>query len=314
MNLHSRARTCPASRALMVARMESERWTASDAAAAVGVTRKTASKWRSRFRSEGPSGLRDRSSRPHHSPRRLDSGWEKLILELRRTRKTILQIAQALGLDRSRVARVLRRHGLSRLGALEPPVPVRRYEWARPGDMLHLDVKKLGRIEGGPGHRVTGDRREQERSRGAGWEYVHVCVDDASRVAYVEVLEDELGITTAGFLRRAVAYYQALGIRVRRVLTDNGSPYMSKAFAHACVTARTKHRRTRPYTPRTNGKAERFIQSLLRECAYNRPFFSSAERRRGLRAWVQHYNGCRIHSALGTTPLARLASRTSTTS
>lgn len=311
MNLHSRARTCPASRALMVARMESENWTVSAAAAAVGVTRKTASKWRRRYRSEGAAGLRDRSSRPHRSPLRLEPRWEQLILELRKARKTIFQIAQSLKLDRSRVARVLRRHGLSRLAALEPKPLVRRYEWARPGDMLHLDVKKLGRVRGF-GHRVTGD--PTTRQRGIGWEYVHVCVDDASRVAYVEVLEDEKGGTTAGFLSRAVAYYRELGVRVRRVLTDNGSPYMSTVFAQACARARARHRRTRPYTPRTNGKAERFIQSLLRECAYQRPYFSSAERRRALKSWLRYYNERRHHSALGTEPLSRLASRASTTS
>jgi transposase InsO family protein len=179
--------------------------------------------------------------------------------------------------------------------------------------MLHLDVKKLGRVKG-LGHRVTGIRDGPDRNRGIGWEYVHVCVDDATRVAYVEVLDDELGITTAAFFQRALGHFRELGVKVLRVLTDNGSPYLSKAFAQACARYRVKHRRTRPYTPRTNGKAERFIQSLLRECAYQRPFYSSAERRRGLRGWVERYNRRRFHSALGTTPLARLASRASTTS
>jgi transposase InsO family protein len=312
MNLHSRARTCPSSRALLVARMEQERWSVSAAACAAGISRKTARKWRARHRLEGATGLQDRSSRPHRSPLRLDGRWEQLILELRQSRKTIVQIADALKLSRSRVARVLRRHGLSRLRALEPVQPVRRYEWARPGDMLHLDVKKLGRVKG-IGHRITGSRSNQS-SRGIGWEYIHICIDDATRVAYVETLEDELGVTTAGFLERAVAYYRALGVRTRRVLTDNGSPYMSRAFAHACARAWARHRRTRPYTPRTNGKAERFIQSMLRECAYARPYESSAERRKALRNWLRHYNERRTHTALGTTPLARLASRARTTS
>src|SRR5262249_38281898 len=158
----------------------------------------------------------------------------------------------------------------------------------------------------GLGHRVTGDRGPGRRNRGIGWEYVHVCVDDATRVAYVEALGDELGKTTAGFLERALEYYRQLGIRARRGLTDNGSPYLSRAFAHVCARGRLKHRRTKPYTPRTNGKAERFIQSMLRECAYQRPFFSSAERRRALAGWLRHYNGRRVHAALGTTPLARL--------
>ena len=313
MNLHSRARTCPESRALLVRRVELERWTVTATAEAAGVSRKTVGKWLRRHRLEGVPGLRDRTSRPHRSPLRLDATRVGLILELRRARKTILQIAQALKLDRSRVARVLRRHGLSRLAALEPKPLVRRYEWERPGDMLHLDVKKLGRVKG-LGHRVTGVRDGQSRNRGIGWEYVHVCVDDATRVAYVEVLDNELGVTTTGFLVRALGHFRELGVRVRRVLTDNGSPYLSKAFAQACVRNRVKHRRTRPYTPRTNGKAERFIQSLLRECAYQRPFYSSAERRRGLRGWVERYNRRRLHSALGTTPLARLASWASSTS
>lgn len=311
MNLHSRARTCPESRALLVTRMDQAHWSVAAAALAAGVSRKTARKWRARYRLEGVTGLRDRSSRPHRSPGRLSPQWVQLVLQLRQSRKTILQIAQELQLDRSRVARVLRRHGLSRLRALEPVQPVIRYEWARPGDMLHLDVKKLGRVRG-VGHRMTGVRKHD--TKGIGWEYVHVCIDDATRVAYVEVLDDELGITTAGFLERAVAYYRQLGIRTRRVLTDNGSPYMSHAFAHACARARARHRRTRPYTPRTNGKAERFIQSLLRECAYVRPYESSAERRDALRGWTQHYNERRTHAALGTTPLARLASRARTTS
>lgn len=313
MNLHSRARTCPESRALLVRRIEREGWPLTMAAEAAGISRKTASKWWKRFRTEGLPGLRDRSSRPHRMPGRLDASREKLILELRHSRKTIVQIATALKLDRSRVARVLRRHGLSRLRSLEPPIPVKRYEWARPGDMLHLDVKKLGRVKGF-GHRVTGDRSSGLRNPGIGWEFVHVCVDDASRVAYVEVLADELGQTTAGFLERALEHYRGLGIRVRRVLTDNGSPYRSRAFEMTCARGRVRHRLTRPYTPRTNGKAERFIQSLLRECAYQRPFFSSAERRRALSAWLRHYNGCRVHAALGTTPLARLTSRPRTTS
>lgn len=313
MNLHSRARTCPESRGLLVHRVEREGWPLAMAAEAAGISRKTASKWLKRFRTEGLAGLRDRSSRPHRMPGRLDAAREKLILELRSCRKTIVQVATALKLDRSRVARVLRRHGLSRLRSLEPPIPVKRYEWAKPGDMLHLDVKKLGRVKG-LGHRITGDRSSSLRNPGIGWEYVHVCVDDASRVAYVEVLDDELGTTTSAFLERALTHYRELGIRTRRVLTDNGSPYRSRAFAQACARGRLRHRRTKPYTPRTNGKAERFIQSMLRECAYQRPFYSSTERRRALSGWLRHYNGRRIHAALGTTPLARLTSRTRTTS
>jgi transposase InsO family protein len=179
--------------------------------------------------------------------------------------------------------------------------------------MLHLDVKKLGKVKG-LGHRITGHKSRLLRNRGIGWDFVHVCVDDASRVAYVEVLEDELGTTTAAFLERAIVHYRELGIRTRRVLTDNGSPYRSRAFAMTCARRESGTDSLAPYTPRTNGKAERFIQSMLRECAYQRPFYSSSERRRALAGWLRHYNGRRIHAALGTTPLARLTFRARTTS
>jgi transposase InsO family protein len=214
-------------------------------------------------------------------------------------------IATRLNLPKSTVSRVLKRNGLSRLRALEPVEPVKRYEWPNAGDMLHLDVKKLGRIRG-IGHRITGDRLKSKRQRGIGWEFVHVCIDDATRVAYVEVLPDEKGETTVGFLRRAVAWYRSMGIRVRRILTDNGTNYRSKVFANSCVWLRLDHRRTRPYTPRTNGKAERFIQTLLRECAYAIPFTSSAQRITALRGWLKHYNEARVHGALSQPPLARL--------
>jgi transposase InsO family protein len=231
--------------------------------------------------------------------------WEDIILELRRTRMTGPAIAARLRLPKSTVARVLQRHGLSRLRALEPVQLVKRYEWPHPGDMLHLDVKKLGRIRG-IGHRITGDRTGQTRNRGIGWDFVHVCIDDASRVAYVEVLPDEKGDTTAAFLQRAVAWYRSRGVRTKRVLTDNGSGYLSRLFANTCVWLRIKHRRTRPYTPRTNGKAERFIQTLLRECAYAMPFISSAQRQVALGGWLKHYNEARIHGAIRATPLKRM--------
>ena len=182
---------------------------------------------------------------------------------------------------------------------------MKRYEWPTPGDMLHLDVKKLGRIKG-IGHRITGNRTGQSKNRGIGWDFVHVCIDDTSRVAYVEVLPDETGRTTVGFLRRAVAWYRSMAIRMRRILTDNGTNYRSLIFRNCCVWLRVEHRRTRPYTPRTNGKAERLIQTLLRECAYAMPFTSSRQREIALRGWLRHYNEGRLHGAIGMTPFARL--------
>lgn len=303
MNLHSKARTCPESRALLVDRVIRLAWSVTHAADAAGVSTKTAYKWLARYAEGGAAALVDRSSRPQSSPNQLAKQWVELILLLRRSRMSGPAIAERLKLPKSTVARVLKRNGLSRLRALEPVRPVTRYEWDKPGDLLHLDVKKLGRIQG-IGHRISGDRTSQ--NRGIGWDYVHVCVDDASRVAYVEVLGDEKGETTAEFLRRAVAWYRSMGIRVRRVLTDNGSGYRSRVFAAACRELNVAHRRTRPYTPRTNGKAERFIQTLLRECAYAIAFTSSAQRRTALAGWLRHYNEGRVHGALKTTPLARL--------
>lgn len=305
MNLHRKARTCPASRALLVDRVIRLGWTVTHAAEAAGISRRTAYKWLDRSASGGREALNDRTSRPKRSPYQLAKQWVELILMLRRTRMSGPAIATRLQLPKVTVARVLKRHGMARLKSLEPAQPVIRYEWPEPGDMLHLDVKKLGRIKG-VGHRITGHRVGQSRNRGIGWDFVHVCVDDATRVAYVEVLPDEKGATTVGFLHRAVAWYRSMGVNVRRVLTDNGSNYISRPFANACVWLRLKHRRTRPYTPRTNGKAERFIQTLLRECAYAIPFTSSAQRIVGIRGWLKHYNGGRVHGAIRSTPLARL--------
>jgi transposase InsO family protein len=204
-----------------------------------------------------------------------------------------------------RVARVLRRHGLPRLRALEPAAPVQRYEYRRPGGLVHLDIKKLGRI-GRVGHRITGDRRSQVR--GIGWEYVHVAVDDATRLAYVAVLPDEQGVTVTAFLWRALAWYRRLGIRVRRILTDNGSGYRAHVFAQCGHSARLRHLRTRPYTPRTNGKAERFIQTLLREWAYIRAYRTSAERLTALPHWLHYYNVQCAHAGLhDRPPISRLS-------
>ena len=307
MDLHSRARTCPASRALLVQRVTVEGWTPAAAAHAAGTSVRTVYKWLARARESGETGLQDRSSRPRVSPRSTPHAWRELILELRRSRMTGAQIAARLKLRRSTVARVLQRAGLARLRSLEPPEPVVRYEWQRPGDLLHLDVKKLGRFRR-PGHRVHGDR--QRCSPEAGWEYVHVAIDDYSRVAYVEILPNELGITTAAFLQRALSWFQGQGIRVRRILSDNGSPYVSNAFRATCAADQVRHLRTRAYRPQTNGKAERFIQTLLREWAYIRPYPTSSRRRAALPRWLQRYNRRRPHGSLhGLPPFSRLEPR-----
>jgi len=306
MDLHSGARTCPASRALLVSRVLDQRWRVGSAAHAAGVSRATAHKWLKRWRNEDRT-LHDRSSRPRRSPTRTPRCWEDMVVLLRRCRKTGPQIARDLKLPPATVARVLQRHGLARLRDLQPKEPAIRYEHRRPGDLVHLDVKKLGRIVR-PGHRVHGDRTT--RVRGAGWEYVHVAIDDASRVAYVEVHRDELATTTVSFLRRALAWFRTVGVRVRRLLTDNGFGYLSRLFAQACEELRARHGRTRPYRPRTNGKVERFIQTLLREWAYATSYANSRVRTQALRRWLTHYNRRRPHSSLaGVAPFSRLMAR-----
>jgi transposase InsO family protein len=302
MNTHRSARTNQFSRALLVRRVRQEGEAVAKAAAQAGVSVRTAYKWLARARREGDAGLADRSSRPFRMPLRTPRELEQVIRELRRYRKTGAQIAAALGLPRTTVANVLKRLGLSRLPPVEPAPKVIRYEWPEPGDMVHLDVKKLARFSR-PGHRMTGDRSHE--TRGAGWEFVFVCVDDASRVAYVEVLPRERGPVAAGFLRRAAAWYAARGVTIRRVLTDNGCCF-KHIFTQACIALGARHMRTRPYTPRTNGKAERFIQTMLREWAYARSYRSSARRREALPAWLRYYNLHRAHGSLGSTPIARL--------
>ncbi len=304
MNLHSKARTCPASRALLVKRMISEAWSADRASAALGVSTRTCFKWLARYHSEGIQGLQDRSSRPRRMTNRTEEARAELVVRLRRSRMTGQQIARRLRMSRSTVAAILKRAGLARLRDLEPPQPIVRYERDRPGELIHLDIKKLGRIER-IGHRITGDRRN--RSRGAGWEYVHVAIDDASRLAYIEVLANEQADTTAGFLRRALIFYRSHGIKVERVMTDNGSAYVSHLFAELCQQRRLAHLRTRPYTPRTNGKAERLIQTMLREWAYFRPYRSSRRRTAALPRWLNYYNLRRPHGSLtGEAPITRV--------
>lgn len=304
MRLHGNARTCLHSRGLIVRRVLEEGWTLAAAAEAAGVSVRTVSKWLARFRVEGAEGLLDRPSAPGVVPRRTPEERVELVAFLRRLRMTAAEIAEVLSMPLSTVSAVLTRIGLGKLSRLEPPEPPNRYERKRPGELLHIDVKKLGRI-GRPGHRVNGDRRT--RTRGIGWEYVHVCVDDATRLAYVEVLDDEKAVTAAGFLRRAVAHYRAHGIRVERVITDNGSCYRGVVHALACKKLRIRHLRTRPYRPRTNGKAERFIRTMLGGWAYGAIYGNSDERRHALPGWLDFYNRRRPHGSLGhQPPLQRL--------
>jgi len=308
MRLHANARTCPKSRRLLVERIEGG-WSVMEAAAAAGITDRTARRWLRRWREEGPGGLLDRSSAPHRIPHKTPSARVAEIVRLRRLRMTAAGIAVALGMALSTVSAVLRRVGLGKRSRLEPPEPANRYERRRPGELIHIDVKKLGRILR-PGHRVTGKRinarntytPDGRRIGDAGWESVHVCVDDHSRLAYAEVLTDEKATSAAGFLRRAVAFFAIHGVKVERVMTDNGSPYRSQLHAQACRELGLRHLRTQPYRPRTNGKAERFIQTLLREWAYARLFHTSAERKAALQPWLNHYNFTRPHGALGHKP------------
>lgn len=277
---------------------------------AVGVSPKTVRKWVVRFKAEGVAGLRDRSSRPHRLHRPTPPHTVARIEQLRRQRWTYAQIAAETHVSPATISRVLRRLGLNRLKALEPVEPVRRYERERPGELIHIDIKKLGRIDG-IGHRITGDRRGQSnrrgRGEGLGWEFVHVCIDDASRIAFVQVMPDEKKESAVAFLKAAVAYYASLGVTVERVMTDNGSCYKSFAFRDACRTLGLRHIRTRPYTPKTNGKAERFIQTALREWAYAKPYVHSDRRTAELPIWLHRYNWHRPHGSLkAMPPISRL--------
>ncbi|WP_137180726.1 IS481 family transposase [Roseomonas sp. AR75] len=304
MDAHENARTTPHSRMLIVERLAAG-WTVAAVAAALGTSPSTVRKWRDRFAAEGDAGLRDRSCRPHRSPARLPAAAEAEIEALRRRRLSGPAIARQLGRPVSTVGVALRRLGLGRLAALDPPRQVIRYERERPGELIHIDIKKLGRIDG-IGHRITGERTGQSsrrgRGEGLGWEYLHVAIDDASRLAYIALMPDEKKESAVRFLKDALAWFSACGVVVERVMTDNGSAFKSKLFGAAMQAHGLKHKRTRPYTPRTKGKAERFIQTSLREWAYAAPFHSSADRARAMPAWVRRYNGSRQHSALGGNP------------
>jgi transposase InsO family protein len=304
MDLHKNARCCPSGRELMVRRVLEEGWAVAEAAHAAGVSRPTVYRWLARWRQQGVAGLDDRSSRPHRSPRRTGDHVRVQIRSLREQRLSGGEIACRVGVPRSTVARWLHRWGLGRLRQLAPPEPVRRYQKQFAGELLHLDIKKLGRIDG-VGHRIHGDRRR--RRRGIGWDFVHVAIDDASRLSYVEVLPDERGATAAAFLERAVAWFGSCGIHIRKLLTDNCSCYLSSTFTQLCIRLGIRHSRTKPYRPRTNGKAERFIQTLLREWAYAFTFDASAQRTQLLKVYLHFYNHHRAHSALGrTSPFAWL--------
>jgi transposase InsO family protein len=309
MDVHKNARLTPAGREIMVRRIVEGGQTPKALSAAVGVCPRTVQKWVKRFRAEGLPGLQDRSSRPHHARRPTPPETIARIEVLRRQRWTGAQMRET-GCSKATVSRTLRRLGLSRLRALEPAEPVRRYEREHPGELIHIDIKKLGRIDG-IGHRITGDRHGQSnrrgRSQGLGWEFVHVCIDDASRIAFAQVMPDEKKESAVAFLKAALAYYQSLGVTVARVMTDNGSCYKAFDFRDACRNLGLKHIRTRPYTPKTNGKAERFIQSALREWAYALPYTHSDRRTAELTRWLHRYNWHRPHGSFdAATPISRL--------
>jgi len=292
MKTHRNAKTNVYQRQLLIRRVRQQGWTQRQAAEAAGVSVRTVAKWIARTREE----LADRSSRPHRQPRRLAVPAEAAIVALRRTRATAWQISTALRIPRSTVTRVLARVGLNRVALLERPAPVQRYEWAAAGDLLHVDLKRLGRIAG-VGHRIHGDRRA--RVRGIGWEFLHVAVDDATRLAYVEVLPADHKAACVAFLQRAFRWYRRRGIRIRRLLTDNAMAYRAHVFARVCRTWAVRQRFTRPYHPQTNGKAERLIQTLLREWAYRFPYRSSARRTAALAPYLRFYNHRRPHASLG---------------
>jgi transposase InsO family protein/transposase len=316
MKLHANARLSVRGRELLVDRVENAGWSLSSAAEAAGISDRTACKWLARYRAEGLEGLIDRSSAPTVVANRTDERRIEVIAALRRLRMTGAEIAEALEMAVSTVSGILTRIGMGKLGRIGLE-PAERYERARPGELLHIDVKKLGRIQGGAGKRWRAEPRRHynPRKRDAagvdrqtvGWEYVHVAIDDATRLAYVEVLTDEKATTAIGFLRRAVEHYQARGITIERLITDNGSAYRSTIHAIACRTLRIRHLRTRPYRPQTNGKAERFIRTLLGGWAYGAVYRSSTERTAALNGWLDWYNTRRPHGALShKPPIARL--------
>ena len=310
MKLHGNARLSPKGRLLLCRRVLDEGWALAAAAEAAGVSERTAGKWLARYRAEGRAGLLDRSSAPVVVANRTDERRIEVVAALRRLRMTGAEIAECLGMALSTVSGILTRIGMGRLGRLGLE-PVVRYERARPGELVHIDVKKLGRIAR-PGHRIYGQRiratkGHHRRRYDHGWEFVHIAIDDATRLAYVEVLDDEKAVTAAGFLRRAVKHFAGYGITVERLITDNGNPYRSTVHAIACRALGIRHIRTRPYRPQTNGKAERFIRTLLAGWAYGAIYRHSRERNAALAGWLDFYNRRRPHAALShKPPIARL--------
>jgi transposase InsO family protein len=292
MRSHGSAKTNVYQRRLLIRRVRQQGWTQRQAAEALGVSVRTVAKWLTRDRNT----LADRSSRPHRQPRRVSAPLEAAIVALRRTRATAWQISTALRVPRSTVTRVLARTGLNRVALVEPTGPVQRYAWPHVGDLLHLDLKRLGRVVG-VGHRIHGDRRR--RSRKAGWEFLHVAIDDATRLTYAEVLSADDASACAAFLRRTLTWFRRRGVRIRRLLTDNAMAYRARAFCGVCRTWAVRQRYTRPYRPQTNGKAERFIQTLLREWAYRVPYRSSTRRTAALGPYLRFYNHRRPHASLG---------------
>jgi transposase InsO family protein len=314
MNVHKNARLTAHSRAVLVRRVLNEGQSSKAVAKALSVDAKTVSKWIGRFRSEGPGGLADRSSRPRMLRRPTPLPTRERIIALRRQRWTGQQIAQEAGVSPATVSRILRRARLSRIRDLEPPEPVVRYERQTPGELIHIDIKKLGRFDQA-GHRITGQRTGQSSRRGvrggkswgAGWEFVHVCIDDASRIAFSQILPDEKKESAVAFLKAAVAYYASLGVTVTGVMSDNGACYKSFAFRDICKALGLKHIRTKPYTPKTNGKAERFVQTSLREWAYAQAYPTSDHRAAELPHWLHRYNWHRPHGGIKLqTPISRL--------
>jgi len=299
-NPHKNARTTPHIRALIVDRAIRQQQSIRDIAHTFGISTRTVYKWLARYREAGKTGLESASSRPHSSPARMPDQWIELVRKMRLTLKwTAKQIAQALSLAYSTVTAVLRRLKLNRASHLEPAQPVQRYEHPRPGDMLHMDIKKLPCFDR-PGHRVTNNRRQN--TRGAGYECVHICIDDHSRWAYAQVLPDEKQGTTTRFLERALAAYRCIDVEVKRLMTDNGPAYRSRRFNEVLQRESIKHVYTRPYTPRTNGKAERFIQTMIREWAYAVPYANDISRSWALTDWINHYNNQRPHGSIGNLP------------
>ena len=304
MNIHKNARLTPKGREILISRLERGEHPL-DVATAMGISTSTVDKWWRRYRAEGFGGLVDRSSRPLASPHRTPDELEAKVIALRKQRRIYHRIAAEVGVSKATVGRILTRHRLNRWRDLDPAEPVRRYERARPGEMIHIDIKKLGRFNQ-VGHRINGDRTGPRSGPNRGWEYVHVCIDDHSCLGFADILPNEKKDSAVAFLNAALAWYRRFNITVERVMTDNGSCYRSLAFRDACKNLGLKHIRTKPYTPKTNGKAERFIQSSLREWACARAYQNSHHRARELPKWLHHYNWHRPHAGIkGLQPISR---------